>query len=213
MGAVEAEPARSLDRCGRCDPSGTATHCDPTVGSTVSKYMLPRQSRRVESSSRSAAPNQVERQTKSPRPEIIRGLVVRRYACSSGAESWTDTQQFFDLLGGSRFLDVYVSRPVRFGLRGRLLHTCLVATSMMTDYTGNLADRLHSGSAVIHRLTISARAERDEGTSRNFSPPSPHDPTMTAPGKRCFGAPTQSDRRCLLPFVTENRCGSFCRPT
>jgi hypothetical protein len=69
---------------------------------------------------------------------------------------------------------------------------------------------LRSGSAVIHRLTISGWAERDDGTSRNLSAPSPHDPTMTAPGKRCFDA--QSDRRCLLPF-TDDRCGSFCRPT
>jgi hypothetical protein len=31
--------------------------------------------------------------------------------------------------------------------------------------------RLRSGSAVIHRLTISGRAERDEGISKNPSSP------------------------------------------
>jgi hypothetical protein len=75
---------------------------------------------------------------------------------------------------------------------------------------------LRSGSAVIHRLTISGRAERDEGTSKNPSSPSPHDPTsMTARGKRCRRTP-QGDRRCqpavCCPFVIQDRCGSFCRP-
>ena len=87
------------------------------------------------------------------------------------------------------------------------------AKSMISSCKGSI---LRSGSAVIHRLTISGRAERDEGTSKNPSSPSPHDPTsMTARGKR--RRTPQGDRRCqpavCCPFVIQDRCGSFCRPT
>ena len=80
-----------------------------------------------------------------------------------------------------------------------------VAKSMISSCKGSI---LRSGSAVIHRLTISGRAERDDGTSKNSSSPSPHEPhaaNVEGPPARQPSMPASS----LLPFVTEDRCGSF----
>ena len=107
------------------DPSGTATHCDPTVGwSTVSKHMLPRQSRRVEFANCSTEPS-----GEANKPPI-------RDHPGFGRATWTDTQQFFALIG-PHFLDVCVraqygsAYAVAFYILVCAVLT-LVATSMMT---------------------------------------------------------------------------------
>jgi len=68
-----------------------------------------------------------------------------------------------------------------------------VAKSMISSCKGSI---LRSGSAVIHRLTISGRAERDDGTSKNSSSPRPHDPTFDDRTQQTLKAHPQGNRRC-----------------